>query len=227
MAAPCETTSDRVAAVVLAAGRSRRMGSSKALLDLGGQPLIARLLLTIHDCGAVDRVIVVSGHQPAAIHQIVADFGVDLVHNSDYESGGMLSSVRAGVRHALAGGGLDALFVMLLDQPLVWAATLVAMVRAWRASRCAVVVPAHDGRRGHPILIAAGSAGQILSLGPDATLRDFVEQHRNETQVVEVNDPGVLSDVDTPQDYRRIVSQWRTLTCPTVATEADDNLRVG
>jgi len=227
MAAPLETTSDRVAAVVLAAGRSRRMGSSKALLDLGGQPLIARLLQTILDCAAIDRVIVVSGYQPAAIHQVVADLGVDLVHNPDYESGGMLSSVRAGVRQVLACGGLDAFFVMLLDQPLVRGQTLLSLARAWHESRPAVVVPAHDGKRGHPILIATRCAQQILSLTPDATLRDFVEQHRNQTQVVEVDDPGVLSDVDTPQDYQRIVSQWRTLTCPSVATEADKNLRVG
>jgi CTP:molybdopterin cytidylyltransferase MocA len=125
----------------------------------------------------------------------------------------MLSSVKVGAG-AIA-QSCDAFFIMLLDQPLVRASTLIAMAQTWRRRGSAIVVPAHGGRRGHPILVASRCADEIQSLPHDATLRDFVTQHRDDTQVVEVNDPGVLTDLDTPEDFHLLSRLWRKMTCPT------------
>jgi molybdenum cofactor cytidylyltransferase len=99
---------------------------------------------------------------------------------------------------------------MLLDQPVIRRSTLEEMARVWQAQRPALVIPTHRGQRGHPLLIAARCVGSILSLPTDRTLREFVNQYRSETKLVEVDDPGVLSDIDTPHDYQRVLEQLRT-----------------
>src|SRR5262245_45825827 len=175
----------RFAAVVLAAGASRRMGRPKALLDLGGRPLIAHLLDTFSKSIPAEKFFVVTGHQPELIRQALAGFDVTLIHNPSYDSGGMFSSVVAGVRAAAQ--QCDAFFLALLDQPLVQASTIAAMGQAWARTKPEVVVPACGGKRGHPILISSACEKKILSLSPDSTLRDFVTQHRHNTAVVELN----------------------------------------
>jgi len=189
------------------------MGSPKALLDIDGRPLLARLVETIHGVGRIDPVLIVTGHDPTPIRDAIGDGSLVFVHNPIYETGGMLSSIKAGIRELPPQVG--AFFVMLLDQPLVQAATLAAMIERWQHRHPVMVTPAHQGKHGHPILISAGGGGEILSLPDDATLREFVTQHRETMDVVEVSDPGILSDVDTPADYQLLLRLWRTITCPT------------
>jgi CTP:molybdopterin cytidylyltransferase MocA len=202
-----------LAAVVLAAGSSTRMGQPKALLDLDGRPVIARLVETLQSVDGMGNILIVTGHAPGRIHIALDGSDVTFVHNMAYESGGMLSSVQVGAK--TIADSCDAFFLCLLDQPLVLRRTLETLAKAWQSTRMAIVLPAHDGKRGHPILIASRCAHEIVSLPPDSTLRDFVAQHRNETEVIEVNDPGVRSDLDTPADYQLVLSMWRTLKCPT------------
>lgn len=193
-------------AIVLAAGMSRRMGRPKALLDLGGQPLVRRVVQGAFQSQCIHPIIVVTGHEPQLIHQALAGMGVSFVQNPQYEAGGMLSSVKTGVEAIR--DYCDAYFLMLLDQPLVHPMTLKALWKAWQTSCPAIVAPRHRGKRGHPILLACRYADSVLSLPQDASLRNFVLQQRAQTQVVDVTDPGVLSDVDTPADYQVIRRLW-------------------
>jgi molybdenum cofactor cytidylyltransferase len=188
-------------AVILAAGMSRRMGRPKALLDLGGQPLIRRLAQTVRQA-PVGPVIVVTGHEPAPIQDALDGLKFRFVHNPQYEAGGMLSSIQTGV--GAISDFCDAFFLLLLDQPLVQASTLKSMWEAWQLSGQAIVVPRYRNRRGHPILISIRYAGLIQSLPPTASLRDFVVRQRSQTGEVRVDDRGVASDVDTPADYLAI-----------------------
>ena len=210
---PC----NRLAVVVLAAGASRRMARSKALLEIGDRPAISHLVQTFQQLDHVQRTIVVTGHEPHPIHEALRKLDVTFVHNPDYDGGGMLSSVKLGAK--CAAGNSDAFFLGLLDQPVVRASTLAAMAQAWFRTNSVIVVPAHDGKHGHPILINSDFVDEIVSQPPDATLRDFVTQHRQETAVVEVNDPGILTSLDTPADYQLVLNLWRTLTCPTVSAD--------
>jgi molybdenum cofactor cytidylyltransferase len=207
----------RFAAVVLAAGASRRMGRPKALLDLSGRPLIAHLVGSFHKTASVERIFVVTGHQPEQIRQALSVFDVTFVHNPRYDSGGMISSVKAGV--GAVAESCDAFFLCLLDQPLLQTRTVAEMAQAWSKTEPDLIEPAHDGQRGHPILIASRCVKKILSLSVDSTLRDFVAQHRQDSDVVEVSDPGVLCRLDTPLDYQHVLNLWRTLTCPTVSAD--------
>jgi molybdenum cofactor cytidylyltransferase len=211
----------RIAAVVLAAGMSRRMGRPKALLPLGGQTLIARVVETIRASGVVGTIVVVTGHQEEQIEHELPDCNVQFVHNSDYADGEMLSSVKVAVR-AIA-NQCDAFFLVLADQPLVNASTYQMLAR----HDGLIVQPTFDGKRGHPILIRANAIDEILSLPRDATLKTFTSTHRDQTKEIPVDDPGILTDIDTPTDYDRavqIVSAHRSSSCSkpqeTVLTEA-------
>ena len=201
-------------AVILAAGMSTRMGSPKALLDLDGRPLICRILDTLRKRDQIGQVIIVTGHESDRIRKAVTDSGVAFVHNADYQTGGMLSSVKAGI--GAVAKGTEAFFLVLLDQPLVRAETLISMTLGWQSKPTSLVVPRHMGKRGHPILVATRRANSVLSLPAGSSLRDFVAQCRDETVEVEVTDPGVLSVMDTPEDYQTVLRQWRTNSCPTV-----------
>lgn len=210
----------RFGAVVLAAGMSRRMGQPKALLDLDGRPLIARLLDTLRQCDFIGSIVVVTGHEPAAIRAaatIDASINPAFVHNSSYQAGEMLSSIELGA--AAIAPVCDAFFLCLLDQPLVKPATIAAMAQSWQITRPVLLTPACQGRRGHPVMIASTCVDAIRSLPPAATLRDWTAQQSDYAKVVEVGDPGVLTDVDTPNDYHVVLRLWRTLQCRTVHSQ--------
>ena len=197
-------------AIVLAGGSSTRMGSPKALLDIQGMPLICRLIRTARQVMQIRQILVVTGHEPQRIREAVcsiSDQKVTFVHNPAHAKGEMISSVKEGIR--AVGDDWDGFFLMLLDQPLIHHRTLEEMAQLWRAQRPALVIPTYHGQRGHPLLIASRCVASILSLPTDRTLREFVNQYKSETKLIEVDDHGVLCDIDTPHDYQRVLEQLR------------------
>src|SRR5205814_631099 len=121
----------------------------------------------------------------------------------------MLSSVQAGVRAiAVAGAGCDAFLIAPVDQPLVLPETLRMLSAAWDESRKLIVLPRYRGRRGHPVLVSVVGAGEILALEPSETLKTFVKRHRVRTLEIDVDDEGVVGDIDTPQQYQAAVDAW-------------------
>ena len=181
------------------------MGTPKALLPLGDKPLLARVIETIVTAGEIDPVVTVTGHEEVRVRQILTPWKVHPVHNVAYATGGMLSSVQTGVAAVL--GRCDAFFVVLGDQPLVRAGTYRAMIDAWSESRPRVVLPKHAGKHGHPILLSATGADEILSLQRDQTLKSYTSKQAERTLELAIDDPAVLSDIDTPADYQAAVEQ--------------------
>jgi molybdenum cofactor cytidylyltransferase len=196
-----------VAAVVLAAGLSSRMGRFKPLLPFGGRPMVARVVESLAESGGVGPVLVVTGHRSGEVEGAVGRQPVRFVFNGDYAVGEMLSSVQAGVR-ALPKGA--AAFVLALgDQPAVRPATIRLLVEAWAGSRAPVVVPTYAGRTGHPVVIASACGPEILALGgPGQTLKSLMHRRASQTVEVPTDDPAVLADVDTPQDYQEALRLW-------------------
>jgi molybdenum cofactor cytidylyltransferase len=187
------------AAVVPAAGRGERFGSRKLLATVDGVPLIGRTVRSLLD-GGVDRVVVVvappqaSQSPTAADAPILADPRVTLVVNPDPDRG-MLFSILAGL--SVADG--DPVLVLPGDMPFVRPATVSAVIAAARRHD-ALVSPRFEGRRGHPIAMPARIAAAVFG-GPAA--RDFsaaLEPYKKERLELDVDDPGVLRDVDTPGD---------------------------
>jgi molybdenum cofactor cytidylyltransferase len=187
-------TLDDVTAVVPAAGRSSRFGAMKLLADVDGRRLIERTIAALLDAG-VARVVVVS-RDPAAFSDValLADPRVDTIANPAPERG-MFSSIQVGL--AAATGRV--VLVLPADMPFVSAATVAAV--AGRATATgSTVVPVHAGRRGHPIAIPRALCDELLALVPTTTLKDGLAALARTTEVLDVDDPGVLRDVDVPGD---------------------------
>lgn len=186
--------------VILAAGRSRRMGTPKLLLPIRGQPLIARI---VEELGRapLERLWVVVGQDGRHIREALAGRNVQFVTNPDPE-GDMLSSVRCGVR-ALP-DPWDAVLVVPADHPTLSSGVVSSLLRAFVAARGGIVVPSCCGRPGHPILAARRYREEILERHDATGLRGLLQAHPTEIAKVEVDDAGVLEDMDWPEDYARI-----------------------
>lgn len=186
-----------VAAVLLAAGKSRRMGSCKQLLPLGETTVIGRCLDTLVAAGISEIVVVVSP-EGGLVEEAARQFPVRIVVNSAAD-GDMASSVRAGrdVVSAQASG----VIVALCDYPLVASATLEHLVRQHAASPDSIVIPTHAGRCGHPLLFPRLILGELTS---GQTLRDLTGIVKDRICRIDVCDAGILTDMDTPEDYRRV-----------------------
>lgn len=188
-----------VAAILLAAGKSRRMGSCKQLLPLGESTVIGRCLDALVTGGAGEIAVVVSegGNGVAAA---VRDYPVRIVVNPECE-GDMASSVRAG-RDALT-AEVSGVVVSLCDYPLVSAGTINRLIVGHGESPGSIIIPCYRERRGHPLLFPLGILNELVN---DLILRDLVRRVPNRIRCLDVDDPGVLLDMDTPEDYRRICS---------------------
>jgi molybdenum cofactor cytidylyltransferase len=194
-----------VPAVVLAAGKSSRMGRAKATLPLAeGGTFLTRIIRTLRDA-AVEDVVVVIGHDPEPILRSLEPSGLTfrLVMNTEYESG-QLSSVLAGLR-AIDRPGVTAMLVTLVDVPLTSASTVRAVLERHRATRAPIVRPVDRSRHGHPVLIDRVLFPLVRSADPTRGMKPIVRAHASAAGDVEIEDEGAFIDVDTPEEYQRLV----------------------
>jgi len=190
-----------IAGLILAAGESSRMGRDKALLTYRGRTFLETIVQTLREAD-VSRVAVVLGHHAEEIQQAIKLEGGEIVVNFEYHRG-QTSSLQAGLR-ALASDDLEAIVLCLVDHPAVSAATVRTLVEAFRQSHAPVVIPTCHGQRGHPVLIGRGLFSELLSLDAGEGANTVIGKHRDATQFVEVNDSGILLDVDDPDTYHRL-----------------------
>ncbi len=184
-------------AVILAAGESRRMGTQKLLLPFGETTVVGAVAGTAL-ASHVDRVLAVLGADRDAVRQMLEPFGIDFVVNEDFAKG-MLSSVQAGFRVLPADA--EAAVVMLGDQPFLPARVVDAVVEGFRQSGKGIVVPAFQGRRGHPVLIDLKYRDDVLVLDLSDGLRRLMHAHPEDIFEAEVEDANILRDMDVPEDY--------------------------
>lgn len=189
-----------IAAVVLAAGQSRRMGQPKMLLPWGETTVLGQVLRTLQESG-LEEILVVRGAEEEKIANIATAHGAHSVFNPDFARGEMLSSLQVGLRALEANAKVEAALVCLGDQPQVQVRSVQQVIEHFLASHSGLVVPSYRMRRGHPWLVERHFWGEILAMPPTETARDFLERHAAEIEYVNVPGPDVLSDLDTPDDY--------------------------
>lgn len=183
-----------VAGVLLAAGTGSRFGDrNKLLAPLDGDPLVRHAARTL--VAALDRVVVVLGHEADAVGAALAALDVRPVHNPAFERG-QSTSVAAGVG---AVRDADAAVFALGDVPRVRPATVRTLVAAYRAGAGTALAAAHEGRRGNPVLFDAVHFGALADVEGDVGGRELLLGGA-ESALVETGDPGVLCDVDRPAD---------------------------
>lgn len=195
-----------IPAIILAAGKSERMGRPKALLPLTtGDTFLTRIIATLREAG-VDDIVVVLGHEPEVIVAVLdeRDVSARVVINPDYEAG-QLSSTIAGL-DVIDRPGVVAALVAPVDMPLVAPATVRALLDRYRQTGAEVVRPARGSRHGHPMVIDRSLFDVLRNADPSVGPRLVIRAHASATGDVEVDDDGAFLDIDTPEEYEQLLS---------------------
>jgi molybdenum cofactor cytidylyltransferase len=189
-----------IAAVVLAAGRSVRMGQPKMVLPWGDSTVIGRVVQVLA-WAEIQPIAVVTGGARRQVEAALSGKTVQLVFNPRFVQAEMLVSLQIGLRSL--GEEPTAALVVLGDQPQIELEVVQSILARYRSQRAALVVPSYQMKRGHPWLVERRLWQAIFDLGPRRTLRDLLNTYADQIDYLNVDSPSVLRDLDTPEDYRR------------------------
>ena len=190
----------RVAVLVLAAGKSSRMGSNKLLADLAGKPMIRHTVESISGAG-LHAITVVTGRDAPEVESALAGLPVRFVHNAAYADG-LSTSLRAGLAEL---GEADAVLVCLGDMPRVSAAVVSKLIAAFNpAEHRSICVPVFNGKMGNPVLWSARYFDEMRKLTGDRGARELIAAFSEDVVEVAMPDDAVLDDIDTPDALERL-----------------------
>jgi molybdenum cofactor cytidylyltransferase len=195
-----------IPAIVLAAGRSSRMGRAKAALPLDARDTFLSHIVRTFLAAEVDDVVVVVGHDAETIVNSFSESGLSarFVANPDYDRG-QLSSLVAGLTF-VDRPGVTAALVTLVDVPLVTAETVRAVVDRYRKTHAPIVRPTSGVRHGHPLLIDRSLFGELRAADPAVGAKPIVRAHASAAGDIEIADEGAFLDIDTEEEYRKSVT---------------------
>ena len=194
------TEASRIAAVVLAAGASTRMGTAKQLLQIDGRPLVQHVLDNVQRSG-VGEIILVLGHSAAAIQRELKLEGAKVVLNENFLQG-MGTSLKSGL--ARVDSQVHAALIILADQPFVRPETLDQLIAAHERTRAQIVIPTYRGFRGNPVLLDRSVFPEVMGLSGDIGCRAIFGEHQDGIVKLEVGDVGILLDIDQKKDYESL-----------------------
>lgn len=204
-----------ISAIVLAGGLSTRMGQSKPLLPFGKRTLIEHIVHKLFKTG-LREIFVITGHEGEPVSYVLKGLPVHVVHNFLYESGGMLSSVKIGIRAVSLGATGDkndsgtgksdceAVLLCLVDQPAMDSEVVTTLIDAFKnGSGDRILIPSYKKKGGHPIVVPAAYFKSIVDLPPEGSLRDLIGNPDTPVEYVEVDADSVLHDINTPEEYEQ------------------------
>ncbi|MFO7753771.1 MAG: NTP transferase domain-containing protein [Desulfobacteraceae bacterium] len=197
------TSAEKITALIPAAGMSSRMEEFKPLLLLNGKTLIECAIDTFKQAG-ISNILVVTGHRSGELDPVIQKAGAVAVFNPDYQNG-MFSSLVTGIRCLPSFS--QAFFVLPADIPLVRPATVLRILDEYRTGTADILYPVYRGRRGHPTIISAKLADNILAWSGDGGLRKCLDQFQGQTGEIVVADRGIMMDADMPEDYKSLIEQ--------------------
>ena len=193
----------QVGAIVLAAGRSTRMGEAKQLLRLGESTVLGQTLENVRGAG-VDEIVLVLGFSAQTIREqlpISVIEGLKIVVNQAYEQG-MASSLREGL--SALDPQTETTLIVLADQPFIRPETLNRLIEEHRRTNAQIVIPLYKGTRGNPVLLDRSVFPEVMALDGDVGCRAIFGSHLEGIVKVEVADVGILLDIDNKDDYERL-----------------------
>ena len=199
-----------VAAIILAAGKSTRMGEAKQLLRLGDSTVLGQTIENVRR-SRVDEIVLVLGSSAEAIRRqlpISLLQGLKVVINPAYAQG-MATSLRAGL--SALDAQVDAALIVLADQPFVRPQTLsqiAQLAHQHPSSRAQIVIPSYQGVRGNPVLLDRSVFAEVMALQGDVGCRAIFSSHTERTLMFEVEDEGILLDIDSHEDYERLREEY-------------------
>jgi molybdenum cofactor cytidylyltransferase len=187
--------------ILLAAGESRRMGYPKQLLKIRNETFVEHLVKTM--LAITDRLVVVVGANTERVRAAIPPYPrIEITENPNYALG-QLSSIQVGIRAIEGDPEITAAMVHLVDHPMVKIETFRAVATSYRTKGAPIVIARHDGRRGHPVLFDRSVFSELLVAPQDQGARVVVNADPSRIVYADVNDGGILLDLDTPYDLER------------------------
>ncbi len=184
----------KTGAVIVAAGMSSRMGEFKPMLNIGNISIAQRVIANLQQAG-VKKIVVVTGYQADLLERHLSNKGIVFLRNEQYQTSQMLDSAKIGLNYLK--DKCDTILFTPVDIPMFTAATVSALL----ASNAVLACPEHDGKTGHPVMMSASLVERILCDEGDSGLKGVFERLNIPMTHISVNDPGILRDADTPEDY--------------------------
>ncbi len=197
-----------ISGLVLAAGRSERMGTPKQLLPFGSLTLIEQVIRTLTRSRLGKDVVVVLGHRAMDIVKRISGMPVSLAYNPDPE-GDMISSIRCGLAYIEPE---QAFLIALGDQPLVTTGIVDRLIDEYERRPEGMVLPVHEGKRGHPMILSPAYREEILFESMPGGLKALRDRHADSVRPVPVDTDAVLIDLDYRSDYEEALRRWREET---------------
>jgi molybdenum cofactor cytidylyltransferase len=194
---------EKIWAVILAAGQSKRMGTPKMLLPFNGSTMIECVIGNVTR-SAVYKTILVLGADKESMTKLTGIQPVEFCFNSNYKEG-MLSSVKCGFRNIPA--ETRAVMVFQGDQPLIEPSVINSVIQAYLSSGKGIVIPVYNKKRGHPVLIDNKYRDEIEKLDNDKGLRSLAYKFSDDVLEVLTDEPGILRDFDTISEYLKEINQ--------------------
>jgi molybdenum cofactor cytidylyltransferase len=193
----------RIGAIILAGGSSARMGRAKQLLALGDSTVLEQTIANVRGAEVHEIVLVLGASAEDIGRQLPLSLlkGLKVVVNQAYGEG-MSSSLRAGV--SALDQDTEAALIVLGDQPFIRSQTMDQTIRAYRGDQAQIVIPSFQGRRGNPVLLDRSVFSEVMALAGDIGCRAIFDKHLERIANVEVEDEGILLDIDDPDDYARL-----------------------
>jgi molybdenum cofactor cytidylyltransferase len=187
-----------ISAIILAAGQSKRMGQPKMLLPWGNTTVLGKVIETVRRTG-IEDILVVTGGAREEVEKIVVQYQLRMAHNENFANEEMLTSIQLGLREQK--NQSDTTLICLGDQPQVEERSVRNVCNIFHENKSRIVVPSYQMRRGHPWLIAKELWDEVLQMRAPASMRDFLDAHKNDIFYMEYDSPSILQDLDTPADY--------------------------
>ena len=181
-------------ALIVAAGMSSRMGDFKPMLEIGSISIAQRTVANFRQAG-IDRIVMITGFNAVTLERHLAGNGIVFLRNENYEHTQMFDSVKIGLEYLK--DKVDVVLFTPVDIPLFSSATVEKLI----SSKAKISMPLYDNKVGHPIKISASLIDSILSDSGESGLKGALENCGEKIETIEVEDPGILHDADTPEDY--------------------------
>jgi len=191
-----------ISGIILAAGRSKRMGKQKLLLPFRGSTILENVVETVTSCKSIEEVIVVYG--AAEIIHKVEKYNVKTVYNPIAEEG-QSTSVIAGLKSS--DPGAKAYMFIVGDQPFISLCVLENLIDIWKQNTSSIIVPRYNGKNGMPTIFSADFKNDLMNITGDKGGRDVIKTNPDKVIYVDMDDAMAGFDVDTPEDYEKLVKQ--------------------
>jgi len=184
-------------AIILAAGKSERMGSNKLLMPFSDRTIIETVIGNVMQSD-VDNMLVVLGAYNRELLPVIKRMKVNHCHNEVWDKG-MLSSVQYGLRNLP--GGVDSVMIFLGDQPAIPGRLASQLICEFRKGQYGIIIPVYLGKRGHPVLISRKYEQEIAGLSENSSLHELMRRHPDDILEVDTDIQAILKDIDNMQDY--------------------------